>query len=146
MNCPECSGYLRKLFIRRDYNILDVRMLYCVNCDLVFKLYVIGEDTRKINIDNIENDEIEEIIEENEIQQIEYIKCLNCGKEFKPSTSRSKYCSIQCVYKHRKAKTKICLNCGKEFTPTHRGGKYCSYECFHLDRKKGLIKYERKSI
>jgi len=70
-----------------------------------------------------------------------YKECLNCGEQYyvpKCRDLKTKYCSQQCMYNHKKAigrtlKDCKCSYCGKSFQVEKRlKGKYCSEECFHL--------------
>ncbi len=61
--------------------------------------------------------------------------CECCGKEFKTSCRRGKYCSMECrdkVYKERKVRlgvrTFYCELCGKAFESDKRR-KFCTPEC-----------------
>lgn len=65
-------------------------------------------------------------------------ECLQCGKQFKPKRSTSKYCSQECQWlsmTKRDLSIHICKVCGKEFTLNRTGlkGYYCSRECSYLD-------------
>ena len=59
--------------------------------------------------------------------------CENCGKEFKPHNSNSKFCSIECYKSSEKKKVEVvCAECGKiEFVRPSRAKTYkcCSVKC-----------------
>ena len=62
--------------------------------------------------------------------------CPGCGTEFEQHSSKQKYCTPECGFKHRprpevKAKkTCTCEWCGKEFeTWNSRPGRFCSRQC-----------------
>lgn len=57
--------------------------------------------------------------------------CHFCGKIFQPKSSRVKYCSRECIHKHRRRKS-ICVICGemlnyKTHTSTHQKCDACMY-------------------
>lgn len=60
--------------------------------------------------------------------------CTNCNIEFIPKAAdRTKYCSRECAFEHKRAKPKnkakpACVVCGKELDG-RAGTKYCSGEC-----------------
>ena len=57
-------------------------------------------------------------------------ECQTCKKiyEYRPGWSGRKFCSPECYYESKKAKTFICLVCGKEAV-CRNGRKVCSPEC-----------------
>lgn len=59
-------------------------------------------------------------------------KCLSCGKIFKTTKPRQKYCSRECYLQLFERKNKICEVCGKEYSvPPSKAkySKYCSLKC-----------------
>ncbi len=70
--------------------------------------------------------------------------CSNCGKEFQPKNSLTKFCSLDCHYKQRDTKGAIkkCKICKKEFYvyQSRFGQNLCSKECAHksLEKRKQL--------
>jgi hypothetical protein len=79
--------------------------------------------------------------------------CVECGGEFIPKSTLSRFCSQDCrkIYTTKNYKKnfqpKICTHCGKEFIPNSTGAKYCSEECRNKGKKKAEEKKasERKS-
>ena len=67
-------------------------------------------------------------------------ECLGCGKVFRPSTSKVRFCSLECSYKNRPKKGTIrkCPICGREFyrSASRKSAKYCSRRCAY----RGLIR------
>lgn len=67
------------------------------------------------------------------------INCKTCDKKFRPSSSKTVYCSYKCSLKNRKKRGtyKICLVCSKSVyvSPGRNNAKYCSIKCQHV----GLI-------
>ena len=76
------------------------------------------------------------------------MKCDYCGKEFKSSNERKKYCCENCTnqggVKNRKekkaqARKRKCLLCGETFIPPRNDAKYCTDKCkqaAYRERKK----------
>lgn len=64
-------------------------------------------------------------------KKVEPLNCVECGKMFKPRTSKQKFCRKECADKKMmKRETRVCVGCGKEYTPKRaRQTEYCSREC-----------------
>jgi len=57
-------------------------------------------------------------------------KCPGCNKEFIPDRSLRKFCSKECLLKHRRENRIVkCKVCGKEFKRTYVGNVFCSNKC-----------------
>ena len=61
--------------------------------------------------------------------------CERCGKPFKQSKNRTRYCSAECYSASRPKRPIVkCVTCGREFEGrTWRKEKYCSMECRNAD-------------
>jgi len=69
--------------------------------------------------------------------------CPQCGKEFHPSNTNTKFCSRGCatswnqnIEQRGEGNTRIvkCIVCGKEFSRSSKNQKYCSTKCAQLQR------------
>lgn len=80
--------------------------------------------------------------------------CNFCGKEFKTSHSKRKYCSQECMGKAKRKNipAQYCLVCGKELVPNFKKGnkirKYCSQNCYNKAKIKTneLFYYEENYV
>lgn len=55
--------------------------------------------------------------------------CARCGKDFQPTSNRSKFCSLKC-----KRGSGNCEHCGKEFVRGRKDGgrqRFCSMACYN---------------
>lgn len=60
--------------------------------------------------------------------QIAIRQCTVCGKDYQPTSTRQKYCSLEC-----RNGVAICQFCGEQFIPIdHTKGKFCSKKCRSL--------------
>ena len=57
-------------------------------------------------------------------------KCLQCWTSFHPKDKTNKFCSKECVYKHRRLENKHCLVCWTTFHSSKNSQKYCSKKCY----------------
>lgn len=61
--------------------------------------------------------------------------CNNCGKEYTPTHTYSKYCSKRCYYKYISLKEKICPVCNNIFIPKNKKQIHCNIKCYSNSSK-----------
>ncbi len=64
------------------------------------------------------------------------IGCRNCGTEFRPRNSRTRFCSHDCGVSGNGGRNNLarrrCLHCSQEFQPKRGDRVYCSHRCSAL--------------
>lgn len=102
-------------------------------------------------ISNEEREKIKDELREEILKEIRESsktkKCENCGNEFIPIKSSSKFCSSKCYVEYeRQIKKRVfrCLNCDNEFTPVKSSSKFCSYSCSIIYRRQQMANLEKQ--
>jgi len=81
------------------------------------------------------------------------MECINCGKDFKPTGTAQKFCSVECREEHYQRQKQeiserllkgVCHHCRKPYTKTTGNQRYCSEECREIVRKQTYVNYNRR--
>ena len=79
--------------------------------------------------------------------------CVHCNKEFAPTCTHHRFCSVDCGNTHRYLankkstwvpKTLDCPQCGTKFVQNSSNHKYCSRECSNTAMKNSYVRKTKK--